>query len=187
MTDLVAIDGLCTRRDRGEMDGPAFLCELTAMLARSIGCSRAGVRVIIDTQAGCILRTIAMYSNAAGRLVVVPDLVGVGVSLYLKCLGKQGGTVVPDVASSPRTASLLHDYSASQEVSSLMDVGISLEGMLYGTLSCEQVCTPLQWSPRQIYLLRYTALRAAPALVRCLAEPHHLSPIRLAQLAPSSW
>jgi GAF domain-containing protein len=85
-------------------------------------------------------------------------------------LARQGGVIAPDVNSHPRVLGLLRGYAQSQQVRSLMDAGISIDGMLYGALSCEQLGAPQQWSPRQLHLLRRVALRAGPALVRLVAD-----------------
>lgn len=170
MTDLALIEGLYSRDDWGEVDGRQFLNELPALVARAIGCSRAGIRVAIETPTGSVLRTVAMYDHAAARLVDAPDLTGEGVRPYLESLGRQGGIVAPDVSSNPRVSGLLRHYGDDAPVRSLMDVGLSRNGLLYGALTCEQLRAPQQWSPRQLHLLRHIALRAGPALVRLIAD-----------------
>ncbi|HJW10615.1 MAG TPA: GAF domain-containing protein [Albitalea sp.] len=170
MGDLAAIDLLCNRHDAGEVDGRAFLAGLPALVAQAIGCSRAGVRVAVETPAGRVLRAVTMHQRSVGRLVEVPDLAGDGVEPYLESLARQGGVIAPDVNSHPRVLRLLRGYAESQQLRSLMDAGISIDGMLYGALSCEQLGSPQQWSPRQLHLLRRVALRASPALVRLVAD-----------------
>ena len=168
--DLESIEELCGRHDRGEVDGGRFVAELPAFIARAIGCSRAGVRVLIETSAGSVLRTVAMYEQSSARLVEVPDLAGDAVQPYLASLGRQGGIIAPDVAKHPGVSQLLHRYGAHQQLRSLMDVGISLDGVVCGTLSCEQLLSPQQWSPRQLLLLRHIAVRTRPALAHVVAE-----------------
>jgi GAF domain-containing protein len=165
MTDFTAIDLLCSRHDRGEIDNRPFLNELAALLAQSIGCSRAGVRVALETSSGSVLRTLAMYELSASRLIDVPDLAGDGVQRYLRHLGRQGDIVAPDVTSHSDLPALLGSYVNAYGVRSLMDVGVSLNGSLLGTLSCEQLHERCQWSPRQVHLLRYFSERASSPLV----------------------
>ena len=168
--DLESIDELCGRHDRGEVDGGRFVTELPAFIARAIGCSRAGVRVLIETPSGSVLRTVAMYEQSSDRLVEVPDLTGEAVQPYLESLGRQGGIIVPDVAKHLWVSQLLRHYGAHQQLRSLLDVGINLDGAVRGTLSCEQLLTPQQWSPRQLLLLRHIAVRTNAPLSGVVAE-----------------
>jgi GAF domain-containing protein len=169
-TDLGLIDAICRSHDRGEVDDRQFLTELPAFVARAIGCSRAGVRVVIEAPNGCVLRTIAMYEQSVARLVDVSDLTGEGVRPYLESLGRQGGIVAAEVALSPCVARLLRHYDGRRHVRSLMDVGIDVRGTLHGVLTCEQLRTPQLWSPRQLLLLRHISGRVGPRLASLLAE-----------------
>ena len=65
--DLQVISG---KLERGEIDSTEYLQQLTRFVAAQIGCSRAGVRVFIDTPHGRALRCVAMYDAA----VVPPPL-----------------------------------------------------------------------------------------------------------------
>ena len=53
--DLQVISG---RLERGEIDSTEYLQQLTRFVALQIGCSRAGVRVFIDSPHGRVLRCV---------------------------------------------------------------------------------------------------------------------------------
>jgi hypothetical protein len=52
MPELMALQRICGLLDRGEIDSAQFLELFTRRMAQGIGCSRAGVRMLIETQAG---------------------------------------------------------------------------------------------------------------------------------------
>lgn len=169
VSSLASIHQLCSRHDWGEVDDRLFMSELLSMTTRAIGCTRVGVRAVVGTLTGKILRTVAMYDQFGSCFLSVPDLVGAGVEPYLECLARQGGVIVPDVRSSLRLLPLMHGYVETQGVRSLMDTGISIDGMVYGAITCEDRCSVQLWSPRQLHLLRQIAVRASPGLVRLMA------------------
>jgi hypothetical protein len=46
-----------------------------------------------------------------------------------------------------------------------MDMGFSVNGVLFGTFTCEQIRVPTDWSQRQLQTLRKIAARASLSLM----------------------
>ncbi len=70
----------------------------------------------------------------------------------------------------PVTAGLSNDYLLHARVVSLMDMCFSVNGVLFGTISCEQVGAPLDWSQRQLQTLRKIASRASLSLMHAVSN-----------------
>ena len=81
-----------------------------------------------------------------------------------------------DVYSHPATAGFLVDYLQPQDVRSLLDVCFSVNGVLYGTFSCEQRSTPVRWTQRQTRLLRQIASLASLTLMHAIAAQLDTAP-----------
>jgi hypothetical protein len=50
-----------------------------------------------------------------------------------------------------------------------MDMSFSVNGVLFGTFSCEQLGTPVDWTQRQLQVLRKIASRASLTLMHVLS------------------
>jgi len=61
-------------------------------------------------------------------------------------------------------------YLVPSDVYSMMDVGFSVNGMLFGTFSCEEVGATMAWTQRQLQLLRKTASRASLSLLHAVTS-----------------
>ena len=165
--DLQLISG---RLERGEIDSTEYLQQLTRFVAAQIGCSRAGVRVFIEVPEGRALRSVAMFDAALDRMVAAPDMPNADQGRYFECLQHDGSVCVAHARTDPVTASLLNDYLLPANVVSLMDVCFSVNGVLFGTFSCEQLGTPVDWSQRQLQTLRKIASRASLSLMHAVSN-----------------
>lgn len=176
MSQLVGVQRICGLLDRGEIDRVEFLVQLTHRMAAEIGCSRAAVRLLIHSDEGPALRTIAMHDAASGQPVRVPDMTGGDSAPYFDALLHDGSVVVPDVAATPALAAFMPSYLGPQDVRSLLDVGFSVNGVLYGTFSCEQVGSTMAWTLPQLNLLRQIAARASLTLMHAITAQIDTTP-----------
>jgi hypothetical protein len=161
---------ISSRLERGEIDSTEYLQQLTRFVARQIGCSRAGVRVFIDTPQGRVLRCVAMYDAALEHMVGAPDMQHADQGPYFERLQQDGCVSVSQARTDPVTATLLHGYLLPANVSSLMDMCFSVNGVLFGTFSCEQLDQPCDWSQRQLQSLRKIASRASLSLMHAVSN-----------------
>ena len=161
---------ISSRLERGEIDSTEYLQQLTRFVAGQIGCSRAGVRIFIDTPQGRVLRCVAMYDATLECMVGTPDMHNADQGLYFERLLQDGCVSVSRADTDPVTASLLKSYLVPANVSSLMDMCFSVNGVLFGTFSCEQVGKPADWSQRQLQALRKIASRASLSLMHAVSN-----------------
>ena len=117
--DLQVISG---RLERGEIDSAQYLEQLMRFVAAQIGCTRAGLRLFVDTQEGRALRSVAMYDAAQDRMVGLADIVHQGTDPYLERLQHEGNVTAADAATDPVTAGALRDYVLANSIVSLMDM-----------------------------------------------------------------
>ena len=169
MPDLTALQRICGLLDRGEIDHTQFLGLFARRMAEDIGCSRAGVRMLVHTPAGAALRTLEMFDASSNQSVKVPDVPAADASSYFGPLLRHGTIVSPDCLHDPVTAPLVRDYLAPMDVRSLLDVGFSVNGVLYGTFSCEQVGAMQAWTPAQLQWLRQMASRVSLTLMHAIS------------------
>ena len=168
MSDTRQIQNICGQLERGEIDNAQFLEQFTRELAERIGCSRAGVWIFVEAAEGRALRCAAMYDASRDKMVTAPDMVGAEVARYFEALTRDGCIVAPDALTHPATSGLDGDYLQRHDVRSLLDVCFSVNGVLFGTFSCEQVGNAVNWTPRQLQLLRKIGSRASLALVHAI-------------------
>lgn len=171
--DLQAISG---RLERGEINGAQFLEQFTRFVATLIGCSRAGVRVFVDTSEGRALRSVAMFDATQDRMVTALDMLGAGGGLYFEHLLRDGFVSVPEAQADPITAAFMAGYLLPSGVASMMDMCFAVNGELFGTFSCEQVGTPVEWSQRQLQSLRKIAARASLTLMHVVSSTVDTAP-----------
>ena len=160
--DLQVISG---RLERGEIDSAQYLEQLMRFVAGQIGCSRAGLRLFVETPEGRVLRCVAMFDCASDRMVGAVDILHAAESPYLERLQRDGSVSAGQALRDPVTAGPLHQYLDATGVVSLMDMSFSVNGVLFGTFSCEQVGQPIDWSQRQLQALRKIASRASLTLM----------------------
>jgi GAF domain-containing protein len=167
MPDLMAVQQICGLLDRGEISRMEFVEQLTRSMAAEIGCHRAAVRLLIHGQAGPSLRTLALFDGQCARMRQVEDMTADDTTPYFEALLRDGTVVSTDVAASP-AAPFLPGYLRPHDVRSLLDVGFSVNGVLYGTFSCEQVGEKLAWTQAQVKLLRRISARASLTLMHAI-------------------
>lgn len=160
--DLQVISG---RLERGEIDSAQYLEQLMRFVAAQIGCSRAGLRLFVETAEGRALRCVAMFATGPDRMVSAADILHPESGHYLDRLQRDGSVVAGQALTDPVTAGALRDYLAGAGVASLMDMSCSVNGVLFGTFNCEQLGTPVDWTQRQLQTLRKIASRASLTLM----------------------
>jgi len=160
--DLQVISG---RLERGEIDSAQYLEQLMRFVAAQIACSRAGLRLFVETAEGRALRCVAMYDTTLDRMVGAPDIVHADDSVYLERLQRDGSVSAPQALTDPLTAGPLREHLIDAGVVSLMDMSFSVNGVLFGTFSCEQLGAPIDWTQRQLQALRKIASRASLSLM----------------------
>lgn len=165
MVDGVLVQEICGRLDRGEIDRDQFFDQLTRAVADLIGCTRCGVWVFVDTAEGRALRCMAMYDRRIDRIVGAADIYIADSGPYFDTLVREGCVVASDARHHPATEGFLDDYLLPLDLHSLLDVCFSINGVPFGTFSCEQAGQPLVWSQRQVQMLRQVGSRASLALL----------------------
>jgi hypothetical protein len=165
MSDPTELQTISGRLERGEIEGPQYMEQLTRFVAAQIGCTRAGLRVIVEEPFGRTLRCVAMYDAVQDRMVAAADIVHPDSSSYLAELQRDGNVCIADTRADPPEVTALRAYLEESQVVSLMDMSFSVNGALYGTFSCEQVGAPIEWTQRQLQTLRKIASRASLTLM----------------------
>jgi GAF domain-containing protein len=165
MPDPHDIQEICSRLDRGEIDRSQFLEAFTREMAVLIGCSRAGVWMFIDTAEGRTLHCMAMYDREHDRMVDAVDMAIADTSLYFEALEQEGAVMAPDARSHPATRGFREGYLLPLDIRSVLDVSFSVNGVMFGIFSCEQVAAPMKWTQRQLQWLRQIGSRASLTLL----------------------
>jgi GAF domain-containing protein len=165
MPDPQDLHDVCARLDRGEIDRTQFLESFTRELAALIGCSRAGVWMYIDTVDGRALRCMAMYDRTRDHMVEATDMSTAYAQVYFDTLERDGAVVAPDARSDPTTRVFLDTYLLPLDIHSILDVSFSVNGVMFGIFSCEQVGQPVKWTQRQLQWLRQIGSRASLTLL----------------------
>lgn len=170
MSELLALQRICGLLDRGEIDSAQFLELFTRRMAQDIGCSRAGVRMLIDADHGAALRSMAMHDAVTDSNLRVPDMVADDPTPYFDHLMREGMVLAPDCRVHPATLPFLASYIEPMGVRSMLDVSFSVNGTLYGCFSCEQTDGTQAWTPHQAKLLRRMASRVSLALMHAITS-----------------
>jgi len=165
-SDLQEISG---RLERGEIDSAAFLDQLMRFVAAQIGCARAGLRLLIDGPSGRTLRCAAMYDAGVDRMVSAADIAHGPNDPYFERLLHDGSVMVLRKPDDPVNVGALGEYLAATDTTAVMDMSFSVNGVLYGAFSCEQVGEPVEWTQRQLQALRRTASRASLTLMHVIS------------------
>jgi hypothetical protein len=160
--DLQVISG---RLERGEIDSAQYLEQLMRFVAAQIGCTRTGLRLFVETAHGRALRCVAMFDSTQDRMIGAADIVHAGTDPYLERLQQDGNVCVGRAATDGVTEGALREYLVASNVASLMDMSFSVNGVLFGTFTCEQLATPVEWTQRQLQSLRKIASRASLTLM----------------------
>lgn len=169
MPDPQDIQEICSRLDRGEIDRGQFLETFTREMAELIGCSRAGVWMFVDTAGGPALHCIAMFDRMQDRTVDATDIAIQGAEPYFDALNRDGCIVAPDARHHPATRPFVDGYLVPLDIHSVLDVTFSVNGVVFGIFSCEQVGAPIKWTQRQLQWLRQIGSRASLTLMNAAA------------------
>jgi len=176
MPDPLALQTLCGQLDRGEIHRGEFLDRFTREVALDIGCSRAAVRLLVNTESGAVLRCIAIFDAGRDAMAQASDLPAGAADAYFDALLNDGCVVASDARSHPATSMLGPSYLEPQDVHSLLDVSFSVNGVLYGTFSCEQTGTAAAWTPHQLKRLREIGSRASLTLMHAITSEIDTAP-----------
>jgi GAF domain-containing protein len=176
MPDLIEVQRICGLLDREQIGRSEFLALFTRQMALDVGCSRAGVRILLDSAPSRILRCVAMYEPAVERAVSALDIDGDSAPDYFRALVRDGAVMAADARHDPATAGFAVAYLVPMNVYSLLDVNFSVNGLMFGTFSCEQVGEMQQWTPRQLRLLRRIAARASLSLLQAVTATVDTTP-----------
>jgi len=169
MSDRLDLQEISGRLERGEIDSAQYLDQLMRFVAVQIGCPRAGLRLFVDTEQGRTSRCVAMFDASLDRIVSAADILHAADSTYFEQLQRDGSVTVTRASGDPVDSGALGEYLAAGDVVALMDMGFSVNGALFGTFSCEQLGTPVDWTQRQLQALRKIASRATLALMHLLS------------------
>ncbi|MEF7615549.1 GAF domain-containing protein [Aquincola sp. MAHUQ-54] len=167
--DLAILHTLALRLSDREIDARGYLTEIAQLLTRWVGCSRAGLWIFVETDRGPALHCVAMVGASTAQRIAAPialptDMIGVDHPEYFTSLLNEGCVVADDARSHPSTLSFLRDYLVPEDVYSLLDVCHSVNGELFGVVTCEQVGRPITWSARQLQTVRQFVSRAGLTL-----------------------
>jgi len=169
MAEYEQLQAISGSLERGEIDGGRYLEQFTRFVAAQVGCTRASVRVFIDTPDGRTLRSIAMYDAAQDRMIATEDVFHADSGAYFERLLHDGCVVVADTATDPVVAPLRASYLAPNDIRSVMDMCFAVNGELFGIFSCEQIGQHVEWTQRQVQLLRKIASRASLTLMHVVS------------------
>ena len=165
-SDLQEISG---RLERGEIDSAAFLDQLMRFVAAQIGCPRTGLRLLIDGPNGRTLRCIAMFDATVDRMIGAADISYGPDEPYFERLLHDGSVMMMRKPGDPVNVGALGEYLAAGEISAVMDMSFSVNGVLYGAFTCEQLGEPVEWTQRQLQALRRIASRASLTLMHVIS------------------
>ena len=172
MSDPLDLQSISGRLERGEIDSAQYLDQLMRFVAAQIGCSRAGLRLLVDGAHGRTLRCIAMYDATLDRMVSAADIDHADGGPYFERLLRDGNVT----ATHARADKILVDYLVAADVSAVMDMSFSVNGVLYGTFSCEQRGAATDWTQRQLQSLRKIASRASLTLMHVITASVDTAP-----------
>ena len=164
--DLQTISG---RLERGEIDSAQYLEQLMRFVAAQIGCPRAGLRLLVDGPQGRTLRCAAMYDASVDRMIGAADITHGPDDLYFERLLHDGSVIAMRAPEDPANSGALGEYLAAGDITALMDMSFSVNGVLFGAFTCEQQGTPVEWTQRQLQSLRKIASRASLTLMHVIS------------------
>ncbi len=129
-----------------------FYRQLTETITLTVKCSRASLWLYADSQLDEIIAVDLFdhlqQSHQQGMRLHEDDF-----SPYFSALRAEGGIDAPQARRHPATFCLNERYFVPQQILSLLDVGIHINGQLIGVFCCEQVGAEMHWTPSQkIYL-----------------------------------
>ena len=167
-----SIEDICGRLSRDAISRAAFVEECVRLTCRQIGCNRGGLWIAIESDRGRLLRCLGMFDSVKNQMRRVPDESEERSGPYFLALDEFGHVLAPDARSHPATRSFFVGRPDGAGVRSLMAAAFSLNGKLYGALTCTQIGEPMTWTLQQLTMLRQIGARATLALAG--ASPHQL-------------
>jgi hypothetical protein len=169
MAELPELQAMSGRLERGEIDSAQYIDQLMRFVAKRVGCSRAALRLFADADHGRTLRCSAMFDSTLDRMVSAADILHRTDSRYIAQLQNDGIVIVTRSPDDPVASDVLDGYMRASHVTAMMDVSFSANGAVFGTFSCEQLGPPIDWTARQLQLLRKVASRASLTLMHMLS------------------
>lgn len=165
LIDRTLLHTLSLQLTDGEIDARGYLEAVAQLLTRWVGCSRAGLWTFIDTDTGPALHCVSMVDAGLPQRTGLPtDIHSADHPAYFQLLLDEGCVVADDARSHPACVGFLQEYLVPQQVYSLLDVCHSVNGELFGVVTCEQVNGPVTWSARQLQTVRQLVSRAGLTL-----------------------
>jgi len=138
-------------------------------VAAQIGCPRTGLRLLIDGPSGRTLRCVAMYDATVDRMIGAADISHGPDEPYFERLLHDGSVTMMRKPDDPVNVGALGDYLAAGDITAVMDMSFSVNGVLYGAFTCEQLGEPAEWTQRQLQALRRIASRASLTLMHVIS------------------
>jgi len=178
MSDTRQIQHICGQLERGEIDNAQFLEQFTRELVAHIGCSRASVWIFGESAGERTMQCVAMYDATVDAMTTgtTPVVQGPAVAHYFDVMTRDGCVIAPDALTHAATSGVDDDYLRRSDVRSMLDVCFSVNGVLFGVFSCEQIGQPAKWTSRQVQLLRHIGSRASLALLHAIPGESNTAP-----------
>jgi GAF domain-containing protein len=152
MLDQTALLLLIKDYQNQQLTEVQFYRQLTETITLSLQCSRASLWLYADTQLDEIVAVDLFdhleQSHQQGMRLHEKDF-----APYFAAMRAEGGINAPQARDHAATSCLTERYFNPNQIVSLLDVGIHINGQLVGVFCCEQVGTEMQWtSSQKIYL-----------------------------------
>jgi GAF domain-containing protein len=109
-----------------------------------------------------------MFDALHDCMVAASDILMADSPRYFEALLRDGCVVATDAQNHPATASFVRDYLVPKDIRSLLGVGFSVNGVLFGMFSCEQVGTAHAWTQRELQALRQIGALASLTLMHAV-------------------
>ncbi len=146
-----------------------FYRQLTETMTLALQCSRASLWLYADTQLDEIVAVDLFdhiqQSHQQGMRLHEDDF-----SPYFAALRAEGSIDAPQARRHPATFCLNERYFEPNQIVSLLDMGIHINGQLVGVFCGEQVGTAMQWTQSQKSYLQQAGKLITFALKPLLLE-----------------
>ena len=168
MPDHAQLQLISGQFERAEVTGEQYLELLMRQVSVQLGCVRSGLRLFTGDGPTRVARCVAMYDASASLIVPAADIVHDESGPYLQGLRHSGCVIIDFDASAASGTDALQDYLRIVGAASVLDMGFSVNGALFGAFSCERDAASQPWSQRHIQLLRKIASRASLTLMHAV-------------------
>ena len=166
MTDTETLQKISSQLERGEIVSAQYLEQFVRFMTSHIECSRAGLWFFVDSPQGRVLRCAAMYDATRDRMVSTPDIPNATIGPLFEALVRDSCVVAPDAQAHPALVDLLAGYLIPLDIRSKLNICFSVNGVLLGIFSCEQIGATKVWTQRHLQSLRQIGSHASLALMR---------------------